>query len=540
MKKSHNADFKVLALDLDGTYLEEPFSSTINNNLLIIYATGRCKELALEALDKHKIPLPNYLITDVGNRIYHIKKSQLHLDQCYELFNSSFWLPLHSFEIDEKKFDVQLQTSNNIRRKSYWASSKKRRDTFIAYLHQLPIIQKYAEIRSDFHNNRYWIDVLPAYAGKSTAINYILLLEGLFPHQCIAVGDSMNDYDMLDGRFHRIISPKATHALQKALSLKTPVKQSIFQSISSLLSAKNITIKQSSYLAIQKKAIFHSSSSLSFKKGLVVWPNFHINPKIKKENFETFQDTLESFHQLMHKQTNVWWLFSSLVQKKRIVNRYLAINKDFIIKFCKQFIKERSPSAKILGIMANGSFFYGPANMQANDLDLSLLISGYHATQNGFELPAPGLKDAITAPYHKRLKYERLGFGILKLEDIHENNHDPIFLSIIHSMTLTGLPIYGQYFSFSSLSPWSYLYQTNQLIYQSKNYLFSNKIHDVFKARLRYQESLKYLQGYDYHFSYPHPIPNSCFTKKIITNHDHYKIMRLVVSRYKHFLLRTL
>lgn len=66
------------------------------------------------------------------------------------------------------------------------------------------LVQQYlkqAGIAARVHHNRTIVNVLDPHTGKGNSLNRLMKLQNLQPEQILAIGDSLNDLDMLDGRY---------------------------------------------------------------------------------------------------------------------------------------------------------------------------------------------------------------------------------------------------------------------------------------------------------------------------------------------------
>ena len=78
----------LICTDLDRTLIpngEQPESPEVrplfrqlvsNSQINLAYVTGRDKTLVQEAIAEYELPIPNFVIADVGSTIYEIKNNQ--------------------------------------------------------------------------------------------------------------------------------------------------------------------------------------------------------------------------------------------------------------------------------------------------------------------------------------------------------------------------------------------------------------------------------------------------------------------------------
>ena len=55
----------------------------VRPDVRVAYVSGRDRPLVLQAIEKYRIPFPNYVIGDVGTSIYSVRKQQWELWQSW-------------------------------------------------------------------------------------------------------------------------------------------------------------------------------------------------------------------------------------------------------------------------------------------------------------------------------------------------------------------------------------------------------------------------------------------------------------------------
>jgi hydroxymethylpyrimidine pyrophosphatase-like HAD family hydrolase len=124
----------LLAVDLDGTCISEDVNTTdlLRKTLesqmetgRLAYATGRHYKSACNAILDAYLPQPDYLITDVGNRVFKNDSGEFILDKDYEAFNINCWKLLDSVSAQCHFPGTVFQEGAPKRRVALWAESRK-------------------------------------------------------------------------------------------------------------------------------------------------------------------------------------------------------------------------------------------------------------------------------------------------------------------------------------------------------------------------------------------------------------------------------
>lgn len=201
-------------------------------DILLVYVTGRDRRLVEEAVTNCHLPLPAYVIADVGSTIYQIKNSDWQQLEDWDRMISADWL-------DRKHDDIRLLFSG-LPHLSLQEASKQ--NTFkLSYY--LPLDADHQAIMTEMHDILYenqikasliWsvdevddmglLDVLPANASKRHAIEFLMDLLGFNLSNTIFAGDSGNDLAVLTSPIKSILVANASNevrhcAQQQALNL---------------------------------------------------------------------------------------------------------------------------------------------------------------------------------------------------------------------------------------------------------------------------------------------------------------------------------
>jgi sucrose-phosphate synthase len=158
-------------------------------------ATGRSIESTVNVLNKHRVKIPDVMITSVGAEIYYGKK--LVPDIGWSAHIRHLWRRDCLADAFLKFSEISLQPDNTQRefKLSYFAKPGQipPLSEIYDYLHSLKLHANLIYSHDEF------LDVLPIRASKGHAIRYLAYKWDL-PLKCFLVaGDSGNDIEMLAG-----------------------------------------------------------------------------------------------------------------------------------------------------------------------------------------------------------------------------------------------------------------------------------------------------------------------------------------------------
>jgi sucrose-6F-phosphate phosphohydrolase len=175
-------------------------------NLTLAYVSGRHKELVEEAISEYDLPIPDYVVGDVGTTIYQVKsQSEWSHFRDWESDIGKDWNGLIHSELS-RLFDdliaLKLQESEkqNRYKLSYYASLEIDRDLLDTIIQQrlqdagvsaslIWSVDEMAEIGL--------LDLLPASATKLHAVEFLMQRLGFSTENTLYSGDSGNDMPVL-------------------------------------------------------------------------------------------------------------------------------------------------------------------------------------------------------------------------------------------------------------------------------------------------------------------------------------------------------
>lgn len=223
---------KWLATDLDGTLIPLPeipentadlraiSTAREKTGMGLIYTTGRHFKSVLQAIEDFKMPIPDWIICDVGSSIYHRSSNG------FERFNS---YENHLLELSggthRDVIQTRLQSVNGLEPQSpdhqqrYKISYESEVDTVDQLVDSVnSMLQKdglpyYCMGSLDPFLNRGLLDVLPKGVSKAYALLWLSSHADFQPDEVVFSGDSGNDFAALVSGFRAIIVANASKGL---------------------------------------------------------------------------------------------------------------------------------------------------------------------------------------------------------------------------------------------------------------------------------------------------------------------------------------
>jgi HAD superfamily hydrolase (TIGR01484 family) len=172
----------------------------------LAYVSGRHRALVEQAIEEYRLPLPDFVVGDVGSTIYHVGPTQEWLRQnSWEQEIAQDWAGQSHAGLQallQGLPELQLQEVNkqNHYKLSYYVSLHADRPALLARIRQ----------RLDAHGvkaNLIWsidelediglLDLLPARASKYHALEALMAMQGFDYAHTVFCGDSGNDMEVL-------------------------------------------------------------------------------------------------------------------------------------------------------------------------------------------------------------------------------------------------------------------------------------------------------------------------------------------------------
>ena len=243
--------------------------------ITLAYVTGRDKVLVQDAIAEYELPMPNFVIADVGSTIYEIKNNQWLRLTDWNNQISVYWqhktqVDLVPFLSDLSQLRLQEKEKQGLHKLSYYVSLDAEIETLLT---KIDSILKAEQLQAniiwsiDEQANIGLLDILPQGANKYYAIAYLINDQNFTLNNTIFAGDSGNDFDVL-------ISPiKSILVANASVELKEKVQSAISQS----------GLADSIYIAQGKYLKMNGNYSAGILEGIAhYFPEIQIksNPKV--------------------------------------------------------------------------------------------------------------------------------------------------------------------------------------------------------------------------------------------------------------------
>ena len=200
--------------------------------IVLVYVTGRDRRLVEEAVTDYHLPLPSYVIADVGSTIYQVKNSDWQQLEAWDRLISPDWLGRTHDDIrllfsGLPHLHLQEASKQNTFKLSYYLSLDIDHHALMAAMHDILSEEqiKASMIWSlDEVDDNGLLDVLPASASKRHAIEFLMDELGFDLSNTIFAGDSGNDLTVLTSPLRSVLVANASSevrhcAQQQALNL---------------------------------------------------------------------------------------------------------------------------------------------------------------------------------------------------------------------------------------------------------------------------------------------------------------------------------
>lgn len=237
----------LLCTDLDRTLLpngSEPESEqarekfgqlTEHPQVALVYVTGRHQQLVEQAIEYYQLPLPNYVIADVGSMIYKINGDHWQYMEAWENSINRDWRTksaneLHSLFSHIKDIQLQETDKQNTHKLSYYVSINSDYQKIISTMEHVLEQQSIAAnlIWSiDQQANIGLLDVLPASAGKRQAIEFLMQHLDFDYSNTVFAGDSGNDICVMSSPIQSVLVANADEDVRNEAIKQAQANQQI-------------------------------------------------------------------------------------------------------------------------------------------------------------------------------------------------------------------------------------------------------------------------------------------------------------------------
>lgn len=196
----------------------------------VAYVTGRHRALVLDAIEEYQLPLPDYVIGDVGTSIYSIENDQWLL---WNNWHKEIGVSWHGLTHDTlatlltniESLQLQEPEKQNTYKLSYYTDPTINVQALLKDLQQR---LDHEEIKAsliwsiDETTNTGLLDILPAAATKRHAVEFLMAEQDFSLENTLFAGDSGNDLPVLTSPIRAVLVANATNEVrEQALELAT-------------------------------------------------------------------------------------------------------------------------------------------------------------------------------------------------------------------------------------------------------------------------------------------------------------------------------
>jgi len=226
----------LLCSDLDRTLLpngpqpespgaRERFSTiAARPEVTLVYVTGRHRELVQQAIDNYCLPLPDYVIGDVGSSIFAVTADGWKLREDWQEEIAPDWAGLryadiHALLADIRSLRLQPTAKQNTWKLSYYVPLYADNVALLAEIGQR--LERHAVNASliwsvDEPAAVGLLDILPARANKLHAIEFLRDRSGFTYADTLFAGDSGNDLSVLASAIPAVLVANASPEVREA------------------------------------------------------------------------------------------------------------------------------------------------------------------------------------------------------------------------------------------------------------------------------------------------------------------------------------
>jgi len=190
----------------------------------LVYVTGRHRQLVEKAIQIYKLPAADYVITDVGTKIYQIEENEWRPFQAWEdeiQQEWGAWSHLQLSELFRDLHELQLQETSkqNTHKLSYYIALNVERQSLFATIQQRLAerdIDASLVYSIDEPKGIGLLDILPKSATKLHAIEFLREHLGRALADVVFAGDSGNDLPVMASEIPSVLVANASDEIKQS------------------------------------------------------------------------------------------------------------------------------------------------------------------------------------------------------------------------------------------------------------------------------------------------------------------------------------
>ena len=201
-------------------------------DIYLAYVSGRDRKLVLDAIEEFFLPMPSYVIGDVGTTMYRVNNGNWRSfpDWSREIgrdWRGLEWEKLSELFVDVEQIRLQEPEKQSRYKLSFYTDRHADRRHLIKCVHRV-LAQK--GIRAnviwsvDEVDDAGLLDILPARASKLQAVQFLMRTEQFAENRTVFAGDSGNDLDVLTSGMQSILVKNAADEVRRQAVAELSVK----------------------------------------------------------------------------------------------------------------------------------------------------------------------------------------------------------------------------------------------------------------------------------------------------------------------------
>lgn len=235
---------RVLATDLDGTLIPLPESERNVADLRriadhfsgskqsLVFATGRHFESVLEAIEQYELPVPDWIVCDVGSAIYQRLGSEFQVFEKYATHLTEISGNMQRDPIEKLLGDLDgLEPQSAAHQQRFKISYQSSAENVARLVERANELLRSADLpyecmgSLDPFMNCGLLDVMPRGVSKAYALIWLSTHADFSPHEVIYSGDSGNDYAALVSGFRAIVVANGSEGLAEKVRAQLAERQ---------------------------------------------------------------------------------------------------------------------------------------------------------------------------------------------------------------------------------------------------------------------------------------------------------------------------
>lgn len=225
----------LLATDLDRTLLpngvpmESPAARPLFSRVaarpevVLVYVTGRHRALVEAAIAEYVLPIPQYVIGDVGSSLYRLVRDEWRVEPTWQAVLAQDWQHIRPADLAKALTSLTELTLQESEQQTPWKLSY-----YAPFLEDAAALL--AEVRErlalltvrfnlvwslDEAKNCGLLDVLPEQAGKLQALEFLRTKLNIPEKYTLFAGDSGNDLDVLASALPAVLVANAANSVRE-------------------------------------------------------------------------------------------------------------------------------------------------------------------------------------------------------------------------------------------------------------------------------------------------------------------------------------